>query len=842
MRSPSEPALPVVVLLFVFLSLVTTRASALAWPDVEERVERDLTAADPATRRAAARDLRTLGPARGAPLALVSLDDPDDEVRLAAADAAIGLRAAGATDAVAAWLNAPDARLRHKACEVARALPSPRAVAPLARTLGDPDPEVRAAAAEALGHQASPEAVPPLLGRLDDPTPSVRIRIVAALARLGDARAVVPLVGKVQDSSPEVRQAVARALGDLGDRRASSALVLALRDQATEVRRDAIASLGRMGASDAVDALAPFVTDRAASLRLAALSALGRIATPDAVRVLVGSLGGADDASGSLERTPERDALVVAGPASIPALHALLAGSPSPQASTSAAWALGALHARGEAPALVDAMRRGALPTAAALHALAGAGTEAEVPVVLEFVADSNTLVRDEAARAAMALLDPNRPDGRAVEPLAAALRDNHLSAPERARIAALLGRTGAPRAATLLVDLVHVRDLPLRLAAIDALGTLGPTEQSPSAPRGGPGAISDDALLDVLGSSDAAARLRAAVALSEAGSGRARDALLARLDGGDEVDRAALLTALGGVLSRVANDESVANLARVLALAAGAERDAVIEALGRASLASAVRALGAIARSPEPADRRMAATLCAAHAGDVSAVAMARSLLTDADAGTRAQAAWSLGAIGDASDVARLDAIARGDDTDTAVNAVASIGRIAARLHSPGAASGPLCPLGVDRRPHVRANALAALGLSGAPCGDGSMRRTLLAQDPSEDVRAAAALAMGHDASPADQRALDRCANSDPSGMVATRCSARGALPARTHATLVYVVPEGADGPRPNAPYAVLFSDGVLRAGTTDRRGAVFDPVAPEGEISLRKPSALAR
>jgi len=87
---------------------------------------------------------------------------------------------------------------------------------------------------------------------------------------------------------------------------------------------------------------------------------------------------------------------------------------------------LGELHARTEAASIVDAMRRGSLPTAAALHALAGAGTEAEVPVVLEFVADSNLLVRDEAASAAFALLDPNHPDGRAVEPLAAALRDGY--------------------------------------------------------------------------------------------------------------------------------------------------------------------------------------------------------------------------------------------------------------------------------------------------------------------------------------------------------------------------------------------------------------------------------
>ena len=179
-------------------------AWALTWPDVEERVERDLAAADPVThvgrRPGNCTNHRT---GAGGPLALASLDDPDDEVRLAAAEAAIRLRAAGAPDADLAWLNAQDARLRHTACEVARALPSPRVVAPLARSLGDPDAEVRAEAAEALGYQASPDAVPPLLGRLDDPTPSVRVRIVAALARLKDTRAVVPLSARFRTHRPK---------------------------------------------------------------------------------------------------------------------------------------------------------------------------------------------------------------------------------------------------------------------------------------------------------------------------------------------------------------------------------------------------------------------------------------------------------------------------------------------------------------------------------------------------------------------------------------------------------------------------------------------------------------
>jgi HEAT repeat protein len=845
------------------LILCAAPAGALVWPDVAERVERDMTAADAATRRSAARELAELGPGRGAPLALQALGDPDDEVRLAAADAAIRLRAAGATDAVAAWLNAADPRLRRKACDVARALPSPRAVAPLGRTLGDADPDVRAAAAAALGHQTSADAVPPLLGRLDDPAPTVRVQIVGALARLGDARAVVPLVGKVQDSSPEVREAVGRALGDLGDPRASPALVLALRDQNNDVRRDALASLGRMKATDAVDAIAPFATDRTPSLRLAALAALGGIASADAVRVLVQTLGTGEDGSGSLERTAVRDALVAAGQAAVAPLHALLSGSPSPQVATSAAWVLGGLRATGEAPAIVEAMRRGALPAAAALRALAGAGTAADVPVVLEFVADASPLVRAEALGAAAALLDPKHPDGRAVEPLAAALRDARPSAPERAKIAALLGRTGAPRAAPLLVELVHAHDPALRLAAMDALGTLGVEEPSgPSSPPAEAGVV-DDALLAALGSDDTAVRLHAAMALAQSGRGRARDTLLARLDGGDEVDRAAVLTALGGILARAPSDDALARLAGALELAAGPERDALIEAMGRAPTAAAVKALAAIARRAEPLDRRSAAALLPAHPNDPLARTTARELLSDADASVRAQAAWALGMLGETSDVPQLVALSRAPEVDGATNAAAALGRIAARTvgrspqgtaastdvgRSPQGtaastdAARSLCSLTSDARPYVRANALAGLALAGARCEGGAPERSLLLEDPSEDVRAAATLLVSTAPSPEDARALDRCSRTDPSGAVAARCRQRPPRAAAAHAALVYVVADNATSPHAGAPYAILLSDGTIHAGTTDRRGAVFDPAVPEGDVTLRRPSALAR
>ncbi len=824
--------------LSVAIVFASSGAQALVWPDVPERIEHALAASDPVARRVAAHELQTLGAKRGAPLVLAALGDSDVEVRLAAAQSAIRLRIAPATEAVLPWLGDRETRLRIAACDVARALPNPRAIPQLARALGDSDAAVRAAAADALGSQAahgavrqgqaSDDAVAPLLGKLDDASPPVRIQIARALARLGDARAVVPLVGKVQDSVPDVRQAVARALGELGDPRASQALILQLRDNVTDVRVEALGALGRLRAPDAVDAIAPLTIDRQPTLRLAAIAALGRIGTTQAVRALIAIMGAGDDAGGGLERTPVREALVSAGPAAIPELSNLLGGTPGTASAVSAAWVLGELHASNEAGAIVRAMRRGVLPAAAALHAFAGAGTRESVPIVLEFVGDASPLVRAEATRAAAALLEPSQPDGRAVEPLAAALRNAALSSVERASLVALLGRTGAPRAAPVLEGLVAAKDPALRLAAIDAIGTLGP-------------AGVDNALLEKLSDSDAIVRLHAAVALGDSGSARARDALLAKMDSGDELDRAAFLTALGGILSRVPSEAAVTKLSHALELAVGPERDALIGAIGRTRTVGALNVLGNLSRSLDVDDRRTAATLLPVHAS--SAKVLARLLAGDADAGVRAQAAWSLGSIDGPEGIPLLEAIARGVDIDPAVNATAAIGRITARSKSSLLATRWLCPLLSDPRAHVRSNAAHGLGATGARCGNGNAERQLLIDDPVDIVRAAAASALlATPLSAEDRAALDHCAASERSSRVAHGCRTASAPVGAPHAVEVYVIADGASLPRPRITYALELADGFIRAGTADRRGAVFEPFAPDGEVSLQRPSAQAR
>lgn len=822
----------------------STSAAGLVWPDVPERVERGLSSPDPTSRRVAARDLASLGGARAAPLVLKALADADVEVRLAAAQSAIRLHVAPATDAAILWLGERETRLRVAACEVAHAMPNARAVQPLARALGDSDPQVRTACADALGASGSPEAVAPLSGKLDDATPNVRSQVARALARIGDGRAVVPLVGKVQDSVPDVRQAVVRALGDLGDTRATQALLLALRDNVAEVKVEALSALGRLRAPDAVDAIAPLALERSPSVRQAALVSLGRIATPSAVRALIKALGTQEDATANLERTPVRDALVAAGTPTVAELTALLDKPVSAAVASSAAWVLGELRAAASAPAIVAALRKGTLPPSAALHALAGAGTPDQVPVVLEFVADPSPTTREEALRAATALLDPSRPDGRAVEPLAATLKNPHTSPRERAAVATLLGRTGAPRAASELVGLVNAKDESLRLAAIDALGALGAAvDAAPSQSQ--QSAAADDALVPLLADVDAAVRLHAAVALGASGGPKARRALVGKLDGGEELDRFALLSALGGVLERHPDDAVAKRVLRELGVAAGPERDAVIEAAGRARTPSVIGALAATAKNADIDDRRSVASVLSAHAGSPEAVSTLRSLTADPDSSVRAEATFALGSVGDPSIVPVLVGLARGGDVDVATNAVGALARIGRKTKT-SAPKGPspiaeaACVMLADGRPTVRANALATLAGVGRRCGDGRAERKLLLEDAIDLVRGAAARMIIASPLQEDRAALDRCAASDRSAEVARLCRPRVAslsVPQRTHSVTVFVIGEsGASSPRPRSPFLIQYDDGVLRAGTADRRGAAFDPAAPAGEVVLRR------
>ena len=494
------------------------------------------------------------GPRAGRALAVAALGDPDDEVRLAAADAAIHLRAAGATDAVAGVAErAGRPRAPQGVRGRASAAEPPRggAARAHARRPGRRGASRGGRGARAPGLARSRRAAARSTGRPDAGGPHPDRRRARAPGGRASGRAARRQGARTRRPTCGRRSCARWAIWATRGRRRRSCWPCGTRTPRCGATRST--ALGRMRAADTVDAIAPFVGDSSPALRLAAFD--GPRADRDArrrARPRRRARHAATTTRGALEPTPARDALVARrAPRRSRRCAPLLAGSPSPQAATSAAWVLGALHARDEAPAIVAghapgrAADRGGAARARRSRDGRGRARRARVRGGSKPARPRRGARRRRSPCSIRAL-----PDGRAVEPLAAALRDARPTAEERARIATLLGRTGRPARRPAPRRARRARRISaLRLAAIDALGALGPTHSA----AGFEARRRDGrAARRARGARRRRPPARRDGAGATPGATRARDALMASLDGGDEIDRAAVLTALGGVLARV--------------------------------------------------------------------------------------------------------------------------------------------------------------------------------------------------------------------------------------------------------------------------------------------------
>lgn len=855
-----------------FVATLALFASALCaspgfgseWPGAHERIEAALRSEDTVERRAAALRLMELPAPTATTLVRRLLRDPDVEVRLHAARAALALGMTRAGDEVVSWLQETDPRLRVAGCEVVQAGPTPESVGALARVLSDVKPEVREAAARALGVTGMGDSVAPLLGRLDDSSSHVRAAVVRALGRLGDSRAAVPLLSKLEDAEAEVRLAAARALGALREPRAASALEVALGDKDPGVVLAAVQALGRLGTADAVPALSLLLEpegERASSgartagpaVRRAAVRALAKIGNDDALLALTRAL----EVEGPVPYTdetsaPVRHAFVAIGPRAESSLIRLLERGSSARAGSAAALALALIATPASrmrvADAIVSAARRRAIALESGLGALERLGERSALSFVVEHFESSDTNVRRAAIGVATALLDPTDPDGRVIDLARVRLEDPALHVGERAALVRMLGRTGTPRAVALLLSLVpaggSVRDASaLRAGVFEALGDLGFAS-----------AEGEAALLAGLSHSSERVRVAAARALGRVGAERAALELVVRLTSAAEEDREALGLALSGALARSSEDALQRPLESALRAVTGRGRDAILEGLGRSPAVWSGAMLEALAASADPDDRRKVAEGLALRS---SGVRLATRLLSDPDAGVRANAAWSLVGIADEPSMIELRRAATDVDAAVAGNAVTALASAALRTGRGASEGAFLCSLLDSPRAYVVRAALRGLTRFGGSC-EGGWGRRLLATSRSATVREAAAewlATTNRDGNPVpaeseerrlDRLALVRCAEEERDSRVARRCegsagSLRESLAAGGRDVHVFVVPDGGDVPGARAPFALLLPSGDLRLGRADRRGVVFVRSAPVGEIALAVPAPLA-
>jgi HEAT repeat protein len=815
------------VVLPLALALRPAAAAELIWPTAIARVEQQLGSDDVVERRRAALGLVTLPRGVTARLLPQVLSDPDPEVRLAAADAALTIRLRDAGKRVVSWLSHSDARVRQAAAEVLTVLPTPDAVAALGRVLSDPQAEVRAQAATALGNTAAPEASLLLLSQLDDADPDVRAAVIRALEELGDQRAVVPLIGRIQERRVPIRRQAASALGGLGDRRAVRALIVTLGDSDASVRAAAATALGKLRAEDAIWSLGAVLeqeTDE--SVQQAALIALGKISTAAGADVLVRSMA----------RHPElipraRDALGAAGLVALPSLERCVLSPPGRDVAEGCATALSVIGGADAQRLVEEALRRASIGPVVALEAFGRIGDAAALPSVLEYLSSARPAERRAAIDALGRLLDPAQHYGIAVEPIVLALSQAQDARLERAALIGLLGRTGSPRAIAHLVPLAAASDEYLRSVTLEAFGTLGPS------------ADSDRVLLEALASPLYPIRWTAAIALRRVGSSGAVAQLLPRIANDTAEQREAAAVALFGPLARAPTKTAIAETERLLRASSGPVRDALIEALGNVPAAVGSAPL---LRALPGAGRATRAKIAEALASHPEAALDAVKLTGDGEAPVRANAAWSLGQIGTPQQLPALVALTHDRSATVAATAVAALGLLGSRHEVELGAL--LCPLLDDERGYVRANALVALRLARQACGDRDVVRWLLAHDPTEEVRIAAAeLLRATLAGTVDSDALARCGRRDASGRVALACSApplasadKGAPP-KTTSVSVMVVSSNAGGSNPRVPFALVRSDGLIRSGWADRRGSAFEAHAPSGSLRLALPVPYA-
>lgn len=815
-------------------------AHAQAWPTTSSRVERGLSSPDVAVRREAAGHLGELPPSRVRHVLPRVLEDLDPAVRVAAGRAAIRV-GADATARAEVWLSDAEPAVRQVAAQMLGVrVPPPSAVTALARTLSDPVAAVRLEAARALANAPAEDGARVLLNHLNDTHEAFVLVVVDALATLRSPTAVVPLVGKVSDPRVNVRRAVVRALGEFsGASQVTMPLVLALADSDPEVRRVAIESIVAARAFDAAPALEERVRrDRDVDVQAAALGGLLLLAeqAPEGpMRTRVAEL-----ATECLDH--ERQELRSESLSGLSA-HPRVARRELRNCLATATGevvgpcALALAHDRDPASAelFVAAWRQGRILAPDLLTALGIQGGDQSLLLVLELLATDAPGIRTRAIEVAGDLLNARGGDGRAVEPVADALREARAPSEVEALVE-LLGKTRSLRAVGHLLQFLDEQDVAsVRIAAVRALGEI-------------PGAEVPVELVEkLLTNEDSALRAATTLALRE-GEWKAATGLLLRLLEAAKLDESeSLAVALWGPASHLHEPKDVARLVRLVEQADERTRDALIEALARVEWALAEPAWNHLAQTRACAPLAKVAEVLAAH---TEAVPLLVSLTSSACAPVVANAVWALGEHADMTVADRLRPLIGHRERAVAGNAVATLARIATRERKGAVIAAVLCEqvhlatLGPNAA--RAANALFGLRSIGQRCNDGLDERNLLATATAPRVRMQAAwLLQTVSAAPeVERKLLQRCVRTDLDGEVAAACvppnAEKATAPSDAGAarpTTIMVVPAGRAKPAPAVPFTLVTEYGAYRFGWTDARGAVWQQTADSEAVSLGLP-----
>ena len=114
----------------------------------------------------------------------------------------------------------------------------------LVELLDDPEAQVRAAAAQSIGHLALASAKDALVAALADPNEWVRVQVADALGRVGDPTLAQVIAGHLEvEKEPHVRATLVKSLGGIGDEKMLPVLALLLDDADNRVRANIVEAI-----------------------------------------------------------------------------------------------------------------------------------------------------------------------------------------------------------------------------------------------------------------------------------------------------------------------------------------------------------------------------------------------------------------------------------------------------------------------------------------------------------------------------------------------------------------------------------------------------------------------
>jgi HEAT repeat protein len=217
-------------------------------PALRERIERMLTAREPAVAAMAAYALGqiehrgSVGPLRRA------LAGETVTVRMSAAWALGEIEdPAAAGDLEELVVRDGDRRVRLTAIRALGEIEARRSLDVLVRVLDGRDPELSTAAVEAIGNLDALDQAPPALVRAAESTHvPLRTAAIHVLVQIDDPALAPALLTHITDADPDIRVHVIEALGELKAQGAVAAIRRALNDPVPEVRRAAIEALAEI--------------------------------------------------------------------------------------------------------------------------------------------------------------------------------------------------------------------------------------------------------------------------------------------------------------------------------------------------------------------------------------------------------------------------------------------------------------------------------------------------------------------------------------------------------------------------------------------------------------------